>query len=202
MANTTAPLSETAIANMAVDILDDYRLNDLDDDTTVGRWMARNFGIVRDEVLQSYTWHKVRTRASLPADAQAPPFGWDYSYTVPEDCLRLLELRENGELNGRLIPYEYENGKILTDAKAPLRVRYIRREDNVALFQPLMARVLSARLAYLASLTITGKQQYSAKAEKLLNEAWEMAKLVDTLESGTPEHQYDDDIIEIRGVGL
>jgi len=52
MANTTAPLSEVAIASMAAGILDDYTIADLDENRPITRFMAREFGYVRDEVLQ------------------------------------------------------------------------------------------------------------------------------------------------------
>lgn len=200
--STTAPLSEVAIANMAIDVLDDDPITDLSDDTVVGRFMARNFGRVRDQVLTAFPWNVVRTRAALPADGSDPAFGWANQYTVPEDCLRLLPLRECGLLNGRQIPYEYEDRKVLTNAKAPLLVRYIRRETNVALFSPLLAAVIAYRLALLAAMNITGKSTYVDKAKSLLSEAWEEAKLVETLESGTPEEQDGFDILDIRGIGL
>lgn len=199
---TTAPLSEVAIANMAIDILADQPITSLGDSTVVGRWMARNFGRVRDEVLEMYPWNGVKTRVALAADSAPPTFGWKYQYTVPADCITLLPLRYGGALNGALIPYEFESGKILTDASAPLLVRYIRRETNVAKWTALQARILASRLAFIASLTINGKAQYSQKAEKLLTDAIETSKLGDTLASGTPEQQTIQDIIAIRGVGL
>lgn len=198
MANTSAPLSEVSIANAAIDIIHDVPLAALDDDNKVGRFMARNFGLARDQILESWPWRIARARASLAADGTAPSFGWDYSYTLPTDCLKPLPLRYNGEWNGVPVPHELEGDKILCDQSGPLYFRYIKRETNVTKFTPLLARVISARLAVLASQNITGKSSYLEAAKLEFQDAWEAATLSESLANGTPEFQYRDDIIAIR----
>lgn len=202
MANTTAPFSEPMIASLAASILDDQPVTSLSDDTTVARFMARWFGPARDALLQKYPWHFAKDRKLLASDSPGPAFGWSESYTIPSDWVRVLPLTEDGEWGGREIPYEVEGGKILTDAKAPLKVRGIKRVTNAAKFPPLFVAMLSARLALLGALNITGKSSYADKARSLYLEAVEDYKLVDTLESGTPEPQDRHDIIDVRGVGI
>jgi hypothetical protein len=200
--NTTSPYSEVSIANIAIDILDDNPLTALDQSGVVAGFMHRNFGPARDWLLETYPFHFALARALLPEDGSPPPFGWQYAYTLPADCLRPLPLRQNGDWNGTRIPHEIESGKILCNVAGPLPFRYIAKRTNAAQFPPIFARLLSCRLALLGAMNITGKGTYFDKASKLYNEAVEAARLTDTLESGTPESQEDDDIIAIRGVGI
>jgi hypothetical protein len=200
--NTTTPYSETSIANQAIDILDDNPLTSLDQGGVVAGFMHRNFGPVRDWLQEVYPFHFTKKRANLAEDTDTPAFGWKYQYTLPADCLRVLPLRKNGDWNGDLIPHEVEDGKILCDVAGPLPVRYVARKTNPAKFPPIFARLLACRLALLGSMNITGKGTYFDKANTLYQEALEHARLSDTLESGTPEDQYDDSIIKVRGVGI
>lgn len=202
MSTTTAPYSEAMIASLASSILDDQPVTSLSDDTTVARFMARWFGPARDALLQKYPWHFAKERRLLAADATKPAFGWDYAYTIPTDWVRVLPLTEGGEWGGREIPHAVESGKILTDAKPPLKVQGIKRVTNAAKFPPLFVAALSSRLALLGALNITGKSSYVDKARGFYQEAIEDFKLVDTLESGTPEPQDRHDIIDVRGVGI
>lgn len=202
MANTSAPLSEVAVASMAAGILDDYHISDLDEDRPITRFMAREFGVVRDEVLQLYPWHPAMARASLSPSTETPAFGWSRNYPLPSDCLRVMPLRVNGEINGADLPHEVEGGSILCNELAPLRVRYIKRLTNIALWRPLMARVLAARLAMYAASRVTGKLQYVEKARGEYQSAMYEATHADSLERGTVETYGDDysNVLSVRGI--
>ena len=56
----------------------------------------------------------------------------------------MLALRQNGALNGTLIAYELEADAILTDASAPLKLRYIKRVTTTGLWDPLFVDVVVA----------------------------------------------------------
>ena len=195
------PLDETAIANMAIDVLDDQPIASLSVDKPVARFMNRNFWPVQSEILYTYPWYFARKYVSLPA-TDDPPFGWTYAYQLPADCVRPLPLRYNGAHDAETIPYEIVGDKIYTNAPAPLKFIYIKRVTNPALFTPPFARVFAMTLALYAAQNITGKAAYVDKVAALLRTAWDEAKLSDSLTSGTPETQSRSAIVDIRGVGL
>lgn len=201
MANTSAPLSEVAIANMAAGILDDYPITSLDDETPIARIMAREFGFVRREVLAMHPWSDVKTRKLLAPMNDAPEFGWGYKYALPADCLRLLPLRENGEWEGNLIPYELESREILCNESGSLKIHYLRDETNPAKFSPLLARAFAARLAITAASRITGKMAMRERAKDEFKEALAAAQIIDSLSMGTPEGQYRNSILDVRVPG-
>lgn len=195
--------SETVIANMAIDILDDMSIDNIDTDTsTIGRFMRRNFAHVRNQMLQAYPWVFARARASLPRDGADPDFGWDYRYALPTDYLATVSLTADGELNAWPIKHEREGDYILTDQTAPLYLRYTKVITNPMKFPPLFAWALAARLALFAAQRITGKSSYVQKAAEIYKDALEEARLADSLSSGTQEDFVRHDIVEIRGVGL
>ena len=200
--SVNAPLSDVAIANMAIDVLDDDILVSLSDDTTVGRWMNRNYGYVRDEVLEKYPWNFAKRRRLIPALEKPPEFGWDYQYELPSDCIKPLEIRTGGLHNAPPVPFEHEEGVILTNHRPPIPLIYTGRVTDPTRFTPLFARVLAMQLALYAAHSITGKSSYVQKASNLLSEAWEQARLSQSLSAGTPQSQNRHDIIAIRGRGL
>lgn len=199
---TTDPISEILIANLAGDIIGEDEISSLEDPGRIARFMVRNFGPARDEILAMFPWKHAKEYAILPADATAPKFGWAYSYTLPTDQVWVLPPKEKGVWAAPTIPHEVVGDKIYTDCSAPLNVIYIKRVTDPSKFPPLFVRVLAAYLARLASLSVTGKEGYQDRAEKALMQAMDSARLQETLTSGTPEPQQDDDIVRIRGVGL
>lgn len=203
MVDTAAPISEVAIANMAVSLLNEYPVTSLDNDTPIGRFMAREFGYVRDELLQKYPWHFAKKRALLNQAGDPPAFGWTYAYNLPSDCLRLLPLRKDGKLDGVPILFELESRQILTDytnSSSALPIHYIRKETAASKFPPLFARTLGNALALLASQRVTGKQSYFQTCMAAYTMTLEEAKLADSLERGTPERVYTEEVLSVRGV--
>ena len=196
------PLSETVIANMAIDVIDDSPIADLTDGTPVADFMNRNFWPVFAEILYAYPWYFARKYQYVAKDASDPPFGWDYSYTLPEDCIRPLPIRSNGVWNGPIIPSEIVGPKIYTNYNSPLPLIYISREENPGKWTPAFGRVFAMTLALYAAHNMTGKATYVDKATGLLTVAWESARLNDTLSSGTPEGQSRSALVDIRGIGL
>lgn len=196
--STTAPLSEIAIANFAIDVLDEAPLTSFSDNTPFGRFAAREYGYVRDEVYTLHPWADVKTRAILSPASDAPAFGYTYAYNLPADCLRLLPLREDGLYDGEPIVHEVESRQILTNYGPSLKVHYCRRETNAAKLSPLLARAIGARLALLACTRITGKASYYEKAKEGWSSAMFEAQHVDSLSRGTPESQYRNSVTAVR----
>lgn len=207
MANTSATLSEVAIANMAADLLAEPAITSLDDNTTFSNFVARQFGYVRDQLLRGHPWHFNRGLAALAADAAAPAFQWTYKYTLPQDFLRLYPLRTVYP-NGPKIPYQIMSGAIYTDQQAPLNIMYGRRVTNAADFDPLFAALLGARLARLGAHRVPGKASYYADAANAEQLAHYEAIHNNSLEAGVDDYAdlgyegTDFDALTVRGYGL
>jgi hypothetical protein len=197
-----AGLSEVAIYNIALDIIEEPPATTPQDDRASVRYMRRNFKMVRDGLLAIQPWHWAIKRGSLAADPIVPTFGWSYRYAIPSDCVRMLPLTTDGDFEGEPIPYELESGFILTSTEAPLLVRYIWRVDETGLLPQLFVDMVAGRLAYRAASKIVGKNSYVDRAKAFFDEAKRDAEQVNKVEAGTPERPYDTDFISVREGGI
>lgn len=190
-------MNSTDICNLALDILKEGPIGSIDDDRPTANWLRRNFEQSRDALLEETEWNFATKRVSLPQDADAPSFGWDYSYTLPADCIRVIPLTCDGEDEGDPIPHSVEGGKILTDASGPLKVRYVYRSTDYARYPATFIDALSARLATKMAHWLTGKSNYVTIAQGLYNDAMRRAWLSDAVQGTTPR-AADDDWINAR----
>src|SRR5690606_8900414 len=129
--------SQTDIANMALLHLGDHVVTSIDDgENEAARKLKAAWDIRRDEVLPDHPWNFALARASLAADLAAPAFGWQRAFTLPADpcCLRVLAITPYADDPG--LPFRVEGRKILTDAAAPLPVRFIARITDTELWSP------------------------------------------------------------------
>lgn len=189
--------TETDIANMALDMLQESPISSFNDGRPVANWFKRNFAITRDGLLSEAEWNSCMKRDSLAADASAPAFGWDHSYTLPSDCLRLVPLTVDGEAEGSPIPHTVEGGKVLTHENAPLKIRYIYRNENYTSWPAPLVETLAARLALKLSHRLTGKASFVQIAKDSQKDAFNRAWLVDAVE-GTTARAADADYTEAR----
>lgn len=190
-------LSVTSIYNMVLDRLAEESVLGPADKKAVTRWLNRNYPIQRDALLQQHTWNFAMRRARLAADLQKPEFEWAYQYNLPTDCIRCLPLTEDGTRNGRPVPYVVEGLHILTNHTPPVLCRYVRREENPALYSPAFVNVLAQILAANAAHWVTGKQSLAKELSGSVAGMTTNAQILDSLE-GLPEEPYDDDVIRVR----
>lgn len=141
--------SKTSIGNRALSKLGQPRVSNVDtEDVKAARVIREMWDHVRDAMLQSYSWNFAVKRATLaPADGE-PEWGWDYHYTLPVDCLAIIEIKDDPD-------YTVENGKILTDEGDALYIRYIYKVTDVTKFSPLFCEALATQLAYEACEELT-----------------------------------------------
>lgn len=178
--------TETDICNRALDLLKEAPITSIDDQRPIGKWLKRNFAVERDALLEEAEWNFALARTALAADADEPAFGWDYSYTLPPDCIRLIPLTYDGYSEGRPIPHEVEGGKILTDEAAPLNIRYVARVEDYKRYPASFQKALSARLARGMAHWLTGKSSFVQIADAIYRDAMSKAWLSDAVQGTVP----------------
>tara|TARA_R110002124_G_scaffold247706_2_gene412838 strand:- start:2976 stop:3563 length:588 start_codon:yes stop_codon:yes gene_type:complete len=191
-------VAEIDIWNMALDLLHEAPVSSPVEDTSVRLWFSRNFAQVRDSELRKFAWNFALARVQIAASAEAPAWRWAHRYELPGDCLRMLALRQNGALNGTLIAYELEADAILTDASAPLKLRYIKRVTTTGLWDPLFVDVVVARLAAKLAHWLTGKSSHAQLAEQIYQQTVREARRIDALEQ-FQEDLDQNNVIRVRG---
>lgn len=83
-----------SICSNALLMLGAQTINDFADQLNLDRakLCANLYPTVRDDMLRSHPWNCAIKRAVLAPDAVAPAFGYTYSFELPADFLRVLEV--------------------------------------------------------------------------------------------------------------
>ena len=141
--------SKTQVANRWLMKLGQGRTSNIETDSSPAAIAVNQvWDTVRDAVLQQYPWNFAIKRVNLPADVTAPSWGWGSAFSLPSDCLQLLEIKDN-------VPYEIEGGKILCDQADILYIRYIAKITDVALWPPVFVEVFAHEGAIETCVRIT-----------------------------------------------
>jgi hypothetical protein len=138
----------------------------------------------RDE-LRKHQWNFALARTVLAPDATAPAFDYDYQFTLPSDCVRVIRPPTYD------LDWVIEGRKILTNDSDTLYLRYIKDVEDVAQWDSAFYNVISAALAIDIVEKLT---QSNAKKQLLMadyQQAVVLAKRVDAFEAG-PEDSADD----------
>ena len=138
----------------------------------------------RDE-LRRHNWNFAIKRAVLAPDSTAPAFDYDYAFSLPTDCVRVLR-PATVELD-----WQIEGRKILTNDSDVLYLRYVADIEDVGQWDPSFYNVCAAALAVDICEKLT---QSNTKKQLLLEEykqAVIMAHRVDAFEAGPTDPVTD-----------
>lgn len=122
----------------------------------------------RQDVLLSHLWNCLTKRVVLSPISTAPAFGWSKRFALPEDCLRVIGVGDEGAPED----YRVEGREVLYDGST-LRLVYIAdkpaAEWSAGLVTVMTARMV-AELAYpitkSATLADSKAQQYERIARR------------------------------------
>lgn len=142
-------ISDVAICNLALDRLGADRIASLVEDTVEARACNAAYTHIRDAELRRRAWGFATKRVVLAPDTETPAFDYNYQFTKPSDCLRILPP------NTRALDWRFEGNKILTNDGNTLNLRYIARIEDPAKFDSLFVDALAARLAWHMAEVLT-----------------------------------------------
>ena len=150
------------------------------------------YATCRDEVLRAHTWNFAVKRSGALATTTAPNFGYTYAYTLPSDCLRVVELYNSTS------PWRVENSVLLTNDTVA-RVKYVAQITDTTKFNSSFMNALVYNLASKLAFPIANQsavtQQYYEIYKNTLNEA----RLIDSME-GVPVTDIVNQSLALIGV--
>jgi hypothetical protein len=191
-------VSTTTIVNRALSKLGAGRVTSIDDDSRNARACKAAFDAVRDAELRKAVWSFAAVRTTLEADVDAPAWGFSYRYLLPADCLRVLQVNDYEDAlqggdyrDASAPPYALEGGYVLTDLPAPLKLRYVKRQDDAAMFDPLFAEALACALAAEIAPEVTESDAKRAFAAQQYVQAMRDARRLNAVEK--PSEAVADD---------
>ena len=196
--------SDVAIANLALTKLGDLRITALSDNTKPAREINAIYGMLRDKLQRTYNWRFCVKRAALAADVATPVFDYSYQYSIPTDCLRVLQINAyypapdlSDLISSGGQEYVIEGGKILTRSSGVLNLRYLARTEDTTRFDSSFDEAFSALIAYNVCEALT---QSDAKKNAALRD-YRMA-LMDAVRANAienpPESLADQTWITVR----
>lgn len=173
-------ITQTEIANLALLKLGKNPITTIEDKSDHhASIIKQTWPLLRDSELRNHAWLFAISRASLPALAEAPAFGFNFAYQLPADYLRLVSV------NGETMPYDpsvyspdayvcwqVEGRKILTNFDAPIQVRYLRREEDTSLWDASFIELFACRIAAELTMKVNG----SASDRQLAWQEYDMAR--------------------------
>ena len=161
-----------SICNMALGLLSQERITDLDDESNVTAGYCRTFlPIARDSVLEDGKWAFATKRVILQLHETTPPFDWGYQYILPADFIAVQQVNDSDEVEYAV---EMSDGQrvLLCDLDTEVYLKYTYRNLLSGHWSPLFAEALACKLAmYLNNAVGSG----AATKLKVVAELYDVA---------------------------
>lgn len=148
------------MAQTAVDICNSALLRNgaasimsLDDNSPEARACVVCYDSNRRAELRKYVWRFSVRRVQLAPDTATPPFGFNYQFTLPEDCLRVLpngDAQSDWSVEGRKVLTNYPDSVTASDgstASNVLNLTYIADVEDVTQFDSAFYDVMALSMA-------------------------------------------------------
>ena len=103
------------------------------------------FSLAAEEALRTHAWSFAMRYATLERSS-APPFGFDYAYRMPEDCVSVVDIRPTQDLRSPKARFVTRGRDIFTNA-SPCNARYTGREMDISIWPPDFCNAVATRIA-------------------------------------------------------
>lgn len=172
-------ISVIGICNSALAKVGCSPITALDDGSREATLLNSLFENKRDEVLSAHAWNFAIKRATWAPDAAAPDFEYDYQYTLPTDCLRVLSLEEDELFEDGA--WEVEGRKLLTNFST-VNARFVWRNTSASEWGALFAEALAWKLAESVAYALTQSTEREQKCTDKYNATLREARSADGAE--------------------
>lgn len=179
--------SVIGIWNLAMGHLGEDPILSIDDTSKRATACRLAYDAVRRRVLRVYPWNCAEARASLPANATPPPFGYAYAYDLPADFHRFWE--QDSPLTN---DWSIEGRQVLTDDGAPLNIRYIRDLQDCTVMDAALVDTIALNLALDICMQLTGSAEKRDRIAQNIKDRVPEAHSVDAQENSPRE--WDEDV--------
>lgn len=163
--------TQLSICNTAIMYISGNTITALTDGSVEADYLTIIFDDTVNEMLMEHPWSFALERTTLSGSAFTPSFEYSYAYTLPTDCLKVID-----EYNG--YDYKREGGYLLTD-ESSLDITYVKEVTDFSLPNPWFNKALSASLAMQMAFTILGSVQLQDRMTKMYSYYLMRAKTVD-----------------------
>jgi len=163
------------ICNGALNQLGASTILSLTEDSKNARLCNARYTQVRDSLFRSHPWNCIQKRVQLASDTDTPAWGFSYQFTLPSDCLRVLNI-ENYDHD-----YKVEGRKIVANI-ATMKILYIARIEDPNQYDEILRETLSSALGADIAYAITSSNPVSQNMYTLFQNKLREARFVDATE--------------------
>ena len=174
--------SPTGIANLALSYIGAGTILNIDDNNHESRVMRLFYNQERDSLLRSHRWNFALARVTLGKLTSAPDSQWAFQFTLPDDCLRVLQVNGRDQFD-QPSNWQVEGKRLVSNAETA-QVLYVRRAENVKEFDPLFVEALYLGMAAKAADILVGDRELAKQIRtQFAVKVASMARLADEWES-------------------
>tara|TARA_B110000858_G_C17759909_1_gene454004 strand:- start:35 stop:616 length:582 start_codon:yes stop_codon:yes gene_type:complete len=163
------------ICNGALNQLGASTIISLTEDSKNARLCNARYTQVRDSLFRSHPWNCIQKRVQLASDTTTPAWGFSYQFTLPSDCLRVLN-QENYDYD-----YKVEGRKIVSNTET-MKILYIARIEDPNQYDEILRETLTAALSADIAYAVTSSNPVAQNMNKLFQEKLREARFVDATE--------------------
>jgi hypothetical protein len=172
------------ICNSALTKLGGRRITSLTQEVKEAKLCGERYPFLRDELLQRHMWNFAISRIQLAKLSTTPAFGFDNEFQLPSDCLKVIDIDSPD--------YDFViEGRVLRTNLDEVRIKYIKKITNTALFSPVFVEALSLRLAWDLSYSLIQSGTQTDFWRQSFEQYMREARSLDAQE-GTPEKVIDE----------
>lgn len=177
-------VSEVTIINDALALLGEPRINSRSDNTPQGKAADRLFDSTKETFLSMHFWRFATKYVELGQNVTAPPFKYGYSFALPADFVRLVELNETDVGNVEEPLFERVGDNLYTD-ETSAKIAYIYDAD-VNIFDSSAARALAYLLAIDMSRLLVDSATQREEVNRGFDKWFKRAKAIDSMHQRQP----------------
>ncbi|MES2973272.1 MAG: hypothetical protein V4757_06670 [Pseudomonadota bacterium] len=179
------------IINVALGRIGANDIISLDEGTTEQKLAIAFYETSRKALLREHTWNFAVADVELARLASYTPFQFAYTYQLPADCLRLIEVYD-------CIDYRRQGSTVLSD-ETSCKVRYVKDVEDSSQWDASFTDVFSYRLAADMAYPLTKSQSVADSLTLLYGQKLKVARHIDATEDvlNTMGGQYSS-IIAVR----
>lgn len=183
--------SVVGICNIALTSLGANPITDLSDGSTEAVLCTSMWDNARRAVLRSHPWNFAVKRIELAPEPTAPVFKYQFSYPLPADCMRVVEVYSNED-------YRVENKRVITN-RASCFLRFIYDNTDIGSWDDTFKDLMAARMRWDLAYAITRSNSAANLAAAIYADKLRVAKGVDASEDiAEPFGQFDNSLVGVR----
>ena len=172
-------MDKTGIANLALSNLGEARIQNLTENSSRARACSARIEGCIETVLRMNVWNSALERKLL-TQIEAPVFGWNYTYQLPADCIKVVEVEPVSK-------FQVEKKNILSN-ETSLYLLYVATPTDTNNLDALLAEAIAMKLAVEIAETLTSKDGLKSEMAQKYFMSIQEARSANSRDK-TPDHR-------------